>query len=189
MSIISEAIRAKQSSDPRHTMGATPNVSISPSSINVTDRVQAYFKERANKFRKTPPSDSSIAGQFAGIIASRLKVYFESVLEHPDMGSPKDWSINQVKVDYIDDKFVYACIIENKVENSRWLVFFDQPEKYGDRIAPRYVNLETMFFDLDNFPMSIVSNSPQEAQNTAIEMSKKKLEDSIKNAKELEDMF
>jgi hypothetical protein len=189
MNFVSEAIKARQSYDPRHTLGSTPTIPVNPNSVNITKNIEKIFNDRAQKFRRNPPNDSVIRGQLAKLISDRLKWYYENIDQHPDMGLPKDWVVEQAKVDYINNHYVFVCIVKNKAEDARWLVFFDANNNLTKNIDPRYVNVETSFLDLDEFPMSVVSDSPQEAVGKAIELSKKKLEDSIKDAKEVEDIF
>ena len=157
-----------------------PSINVSPSVVKIGEDINKAFEERASRFRRPVPSEENIKNQIAKIVGDRLKYYYENIEAHPsEMGFPKDWKVEQVKADYINGYYVYACIVLNTEENSRWFVFFDAKSNASKNIDPHYFNIKTKHFNIDKFPMEMVSKAPQEARGKAIEMTEKQFEDTV----------
>lgn len=157
------------------------SVNVNSSNVIITSNVKEAFKQRANKFRRPEPSEEVIKSQVSKIISDRLKYYYENISEHPSMGFPQNWKVEQVKVDYIDRRYAFAVIVLNTDENNRWFIFFDANEDSSKNIDPHYFDIKTRHFDINKFPMEEIVKSPAVAKGKAIELTEKQFEDTIKS--------
>jgi|694.fasta_scaffold68032_8 hypothetical protein len=157
------------------------SVNISPSDVIITNNVKEAFKERANKFRRPEPSEETIKSQISKIVSDRLKHYYENIADHPSMGFPQNWKVEQVKVDYIDKRYAFAVIVLNTDENNRWFIFFDANQDSSKNIDPHYFDIKTRHFDINKFPMEEIVKSPVQAKGKAIELTEKQFEDTIRS--------
>ncbi|NBO22303.1 hypothetical protein EBU94_03030 [bacterium] len=169
------------------------DVSLNTNSIKITENVKNFFEEKAKRFRKfSEMAEDKIKDQLLKLIVSRLKFYFTYGETHPEMtisdtrkgsdGGKLNIEVENVKVDFFKDNLLFACIIKNKEDGNKWLVYFNLNTTTGKAgMDPVYVSLETSFFDLDQFPMETIVDAPQIAKGKAIEMTKKQFEDTIKS--------
>ena len=100
------------------------------------------------------------------------------------MGIPSNWDIESTRADaatVLGRKYItFACVVLNKQEAEKWLIMFSIAINPDSSIRKGiYVKIETKFFDMKNFPMDQIPNQKL-AYETAVEMTKKQFEDTVK---------
>lgn len=177
---IEEASKIRKLEDTLNTIKTKP-VDVDSSTVIITNSVKNSFKKRAEKFRRPEPPEETIKSQLSKIVSDRLTYYYKNILEHPSMGSPQNWKVEQVKVDYIQEKYAFAIVVLDTRENNRWFIFFDGRADFSRSTDPYYFNIKTKHFDINKFPMETIVKSPLQAKGKAIELTEKQFEDTIKS--------
>jgi hypothetical protein len=163
---------------------------VNPSVLEITNSVEYMIGERAQLFRRPKPSTEEIKEMFSELISDRLKFYFEkNVAGHPQIGSPADWNVERVKIDATHSKYAIACILINtKQQDDKWFVFFDATKNFTKGIAPRFFNIKTKRFKLDDFPMHKIITNSWVASEVAVEITKVTFDELMYKDDELEDV-
>jgi hypothetical protein len=182
--MIKEAYRHQRRPEKQLGSEFTSSIYVNPSNIEITDNVKEAFKQRAAKFRQPVPSDDKIKkekSEFLSELLTHIKRFIHAPNRPAELGKDADWSVDKVKIDFINNRYVYLFLIENPKQNLKFFIYFDNAH------TTRYYIIKTKYFDLNKFPTDLVIKSPQEAEKTAIKITDKQMSEML--GKSGEEMF
>lgn len=160
--------------------GNTQPISIDESVVSVSPNVEKYYKDRAKITRIPTPSTEDIKKRASKYAAGMLDYFQKYLPDHPNTGTTSGWKIENLKVDYISNSLLFAVVLDDtQGEGKRWFVLF----RGDDSNSPIYVEIETKKFNIDSFPMNILSKlggyEHSKVRDKATEMTEKQLYDTL----------
>jgi hypothetical protein len=172
--MINEAYRHQRKPEKKLGSEFTSSIYVNPSNIKITDNVKEAFKSRSAKFRQPEPTDEKIKkekSEFLSELLTHIKRHIHAPNRPAQLGKDSDWSVDQVKIDYINNRYVYLFLIENPKEKLKFFIYFDNAH------TTRYYIIKTEYFNLDKFPTDLIVKSPAEAEKNAIALTDQHIKD------------